>query len=141
MSAEKPFSTLLKLLLVAAKKKETESFDVAFVSKVLAEEYYNKLKAKEAFHLCLKAFMEALEYEQFQIPYRHDPFLVIEELINSPSKVYGKAWEHGGIWPSLRDSFTFEEYYNYLISHILVTLRLTRVDWCRDQLPELCIES
>ena len=137
MSDEKEFSTLLKLLLVASKNRHKEKFNIAFVSDVLKEEYYNELKAKEAFHLCLKAFMEALNYKQFEILYRHDPVQVMENLFNSPTDVYGKVWEYGGIWPGLRDSITFEEYYDCLINHILSIFTLTRVDWCRDQLPDL----
>lgn len=131
------FSTLLKLLLVASKNRHKETFNIAFVGDVLANEYHKDMRAKDAFHLCLEAFMEALKYKQFEIPYRHDPVHVMEELFSSPTKIYGKIWEHGGMWADLRDSITFEEYYNCLINHILRIFMLTNISWCREQLPEL----
>lgn len=131
------FSNRLKLLLIASKRRNKETFNIAFVSDVLKDEYHWDMKAKDAFHHCFCALTEALQFKQFEIPYQHDTTLVMEELFNCVSKFYFKKWDHGGIYPGLQDSITFEEYYNGLINHILQQFMLTRVDWCIDQLPEL----
>jgi hypothetical protein len=132
------FSHRLKLLLVASKRRHNETFNIGFVADVLKDEYSFDMSAKDAFHHCLRALEEAIAYKQFELPYRNDPIFLIEEIFHSPVTGCNKKWKNGlHMFPALDDTITLEEYYNSLISKILRYFTLTRVDWCRDVLPEL----
>jgi hypothetical protein len=122
----KRFSTRLKLLLIASKRKEGE-FNKEFVASTLGQEYHPEMTLMDALRHCVAAYQEALEYKQFELSYKEDPLTLLMELLKAPSKK--------GIQPPLpTDTYSLNEYYNSYINYILQQLRLTNVGWCKKEL-------
>ncbi len=119
------FSTRLKLLLIASKRKEGE-FNKEFVASVLAQEYHPEMTLMDALHHCVAAYQEALGYRQLELGYRGDPQTLLMEFLKAPSKKK--------IFPNTKDTYSLEEYYNSYINYILQQLRLTNIGWCRKEL-------
>ncbi len=127
------FSDRLKLLLLASKKKDVPVFDRAFIADTLAKVYHPKISYSVAVHHCVSALVEAYQYDKFELPHRENLTEVIEQLVLAPVKSKEPAYCFiDNLDP--KTTMTIEEHYNSIISHIMILLRLTRIDWCRDQL-------
>jgi hypothetical protein len=122
-------SPLLKTLLKYLKVEEP-SFEWRDVAAALAETYHPNMRYFDVFKLVVKAHQEAECEPRFEMPRTRR-----EDLLLAPLK--GSFSVCGFFGPqTMEDSYPLRDIYRAFFSHMLSDLRLTRVDWCNDQLGE-----
>ncbi len=131
MSAE-PISELLRTLLVFAKTHDGE-FTMGSVNAALADLYHPEMKLVDIFTVLNKALLELQAEPRFQYGNKDELFF---DILMAPVKGYSGLvrFPHS---LKLADTFSVEQFYGAMLNHIMMTLKLTNMGWCREQLfPE-----
>ena len=127
-----PISQLLKTLLVFAKTHDGE-FTMASVNSALADLYHPEMRFVDIFTVLNKALLELQAEPRFQYGNKDDLFLSV---LMAPVKGYSRLVRFPQSL-TLADTFSVEQFYGAMIQHIMMTLKLTNMGWCREQLfPE-----
>lgn len=101
------------------------------VTVVLKPLYHDDMRIMDVIHVLLKAYEEAREYKQFEMPC-HGGGNWVESLLLAPVKGNSSV----DLWgPKSKDTqYTVEQFYESMAMQMLNDLRFTRVDWMKEEL-------
>ncbi len=120
----------LKAVLRYVKAADYDAHWQSLRDNVLAELYHPDMKFLDVFQILLHTYERAVMEPRFELPGSNH---VAEELVLSPVK-----WPLSIDYPfpknGLDTMYSIEQFYGAMIKWMLSNLRLTRVDWCRDEL-------
>lgn len=123
-------SETLKALLVATKTPGEELFNSDFVRTTLAELYHPDINLRHCFEKVFNAVMEMRAEPKFEMPYGEDKENnLIFKIIFAPvdESLYSKVR-----FPNT--TTTHEQVYELMIGQCLSLIKLSRIDWCREEL-------
>lgn len=118
-------------LLNATKKQDiTKEFSYEFLKEVLVEPIGRGLNIRNCLEIAINTLLEMRREPRFEIPYgnneRNDLLFKI---------IFAPATGPKGLGiPNLSYETTFLHVYESMIVECLNHIRLSRIDWCRDQL-------
>ncbi len=117
--------TTLKALLKYAKfETEPNLTWKGLRDNVLAEIYHPDMTLENVLQVCLTAYQYAAAEPRFELAFRHDP---MRHLMVAPLDYIKDPWSDKTTW-------SIEGFYDVIILRLMIELRLTRVDWCADEL-------
>ena len=114
----------LKALLRYVKQNEFDSTWQGVRDNVFAPLYHDDMRFFDVMHVLLEAYKKALAEPRFEMRDRAFTDLILAPLhrVNAYSDV------------RLETEYSIEQFYAVIILKMLSDLRLTRADWCRDEL-------
>ena len=119
----------LKTLLKYS-KQEHLVINLQDIAKILEPIYAFYPTPYQVVEIVTKAYLDVLKDARYELPV--SDYNAIKNLILSP--VFGTnklaSWGNSTIY----EPFTVIEFYIAIISHMIGNLRITRVDWCKDEL-------
>lgn len=120
----------LKAVLKYVKSPDCDSSWQGLRDTVLSSLYHPNMAFLDVFRVLMHAYERALMEPRFGLPGRQQ---AAEDLILSPVKGC-MSIDLIGPKEELETKYTVEQFYGTMIAWMLSNLRLTRIDWCRDEL-------
>lgn len=126
-------NTLSKRLLTMLAYSKTAELDPSWksVSKALGELYHPDMALSDAMHHLVACLEEVLVEPRFEVGRSGT---VAVELLLAPIKGYHSIDLLGA--KTLETSYSVDQFYNAMAACMWGHLRLSRVDWCAEQLRE-----